>query len=258
MGGMDQPEPAAPERPLPEVVVKAWGLTERAPRGPRPGLTLDRIVRAAVAVARADGLGAVSMSRVAADLGVSTMGLYRYVSDKTQLVTLMVDHAYGTPPPLPANAGWREGLTHWATSMREVLTRDVWVVAVPIASAPLTPNSVAWMEQALAAMRGTTLTPAERMSVLLLISGFVRNEVTLLSGLLAAASADPQTAELMVDYGRALARLTDPERFPALREIIETGVLDDDDDPEEGLGQEFAFGLGRILDGIEALIRSRA
>ena len=68
-----------------------WGLGERPSRGPKPGLTLDRIVTAAVAVADAEGLGALSMRRVATDLGVGTMSLYRYVPGKAELLDLMLD-----------------------------------------------------------------------------------------------------------------------------------------------------------------------
>ncbi|MEP7026735.1 MAG: TetR/AcrR family transcriptional regulator, partial [Actinomycetota bacterium] len=67
---------------LPHSIGLAWGTGERPRRGPKPGLTLDRIVAAGIKVALTDGLGSVSMSRVAAELGRSTMSLYRYVPAK--------------------------------------------------------------------------------------------------------------------------------------------------------------------------------
>ena len=76
---------------LPAAVAAAWGVRESPGKGPKPGLSLERIVQAAITIAARDGLGAVSMSRVAADLGASTMSLYRYVSAKDELVKLMVD-----------------------------------------------------------------------------------------------------------------------------------------------------------------------
>src|SRR5689334_22149881 len=72
-----------------------WGPRERPSRGPKPGLTRDGIVRAAIGVADAEGLAAVSMQRVAAEVGFTTMALYRYVPGKNELVALMVDSAVG-------------------------------------------------------------------------------------------------------------------------------------------------------------------
>ena len=68
---------------LPASIEAAWGLRERPHRGPKPGLSLARIVEAGVQVAEAEGLAAVSMSRVAAELGAAPMSLYRYVRPRT-------------------------------------------------------------------------------------------------------------------------------------------------------------------------------
>ena len=65
---------------LPASIAAAWGLRERPHKGPKPGLSLNRIIDAAVRLAASEGLAAVSMSRVASELGASTMSLYRYVS----------------------------------------------------------------------------------------------------------------------------------------------------------------------------------
>jgi AcrR family transcriptional regulator len=252
---MEQPEPAAG---LPPTVAKAWGLEEPRGKGPRPGLTLDRVVDAAVGVARAEGLAAVSMARVAAALGVSTMALYRYVSGKTELLTLMVDHAWGPPPEPAAAGGWRPRLEHWARAMLASMAKDAWAVGVPISSAPATPNAVAWMDACVAALDGTGLDYTERASVLLLLSGYVRNQVALGASLAAAATTDPDAVALMRDYSRVLARVADPVRFPALAAAVAAGAFDDDDTAgDEGLDAEFSFGLERILDGIEVLVRER-
>jgi hypothetical protein len=77
------------------------------------------------------------------------------------------------------------------------------------------------------------------------VSGFVRNEATLVTDI-AAAGSEPA----FYSYGSMLRRLADAERFPALRRAIDAGALDDDDE----LDGEFRFGLGRILDGTQALI----
>src|SRR5918993_1939838 len=96
---------------LPASIEAAWGVRERPPKGPRPALSLERIVDAAARVAAADGLAAVSMSRVAGDLGVSTMSLYRYVAAKGELLALMADLPFEEPPARRgAEESWRDGL----------------------------------------------------------------------------------------------------------------------------------------------------
>ena len=82
---------------LPGSVAAAWGVRERPHKGPKPGLSLGRIVEAAVRVADTEGLDAVSMGRVAAELGTAPMSLYRHVSAKEELLTMMVDAAWGRP-----------------------------------------------------------------------------------------------------------------------------------------------------------------
>src|SRR5262250_3052406 len=99
--GRDMTDAEAAAGSIPGSVAAAWGVRERPHRGPRPGLSLGRIVDAAVRVADAEGLDAVSMSRVAAELGTAPMSLYRYVTAKDELLALMVDAAYGPPPAQP-------------------------------------------------------------------------------------------------------------------------------------------------------------
>ena len=241
---------------LPPGVETAWGLRERPGKGPRPGLSVDRIVRAAIELAAAEGIAAVSMSRVASSLGVSTMSLYRYVSSKDELLVLMEDTAYGMPPegPAPEEEGWRAALAHWARSHRAVLYRNLWMLRIPISTPPITPHSVAWMERGLVCLRGTGLDEGEKLRIILLVSGFVRNEATLTADVEAAARASGRTAdETMASYSRLLAKLTDPHRFPAVTAALASGALDRADDPDE----EFTFGLERVLDGIEVLVEAR-
>jgi AcrR family transcriptional regulator len=240
---------------LPASIEAAWGLRERPGKGPRPSLSLRRIVDAAVKVADSDGLAALSMSRVAADLGASTMSLYRYVEAKDELLALMVDAAAGTPPGPPApDEGWREGLSRWAWSELAAFRRHPWVVRVPIGGPPTTPNQAVWLERGLACLGGTGLAESEKLSVILLLTGYVRNYATLTADLASdflASSANAQQA--MSAYGRLLARLTDPRRFPALHAAIAAGAFDEPDEPDD----EFVFGLQRVLDGVDVLVRAR-
>jgi AcrR family transcriptional regulator len=239
---------------LPSDVAAAWGLRVHPGKGPKPGLSLERIVAAAVKIASRDGLAAVSMSRVAADLGASTMSLYRYVNAKDELVKLMIDTAWGPPPAAAPGAGWRVGLSGWAWGMRAAFRRHPWATRVPISGLPVMPNEVAWFERALADLGDSGLAEAEKASVIMLVSGYVRTLATLESDLEATVRAAGVTPdEWMAAYPRILTKLADPGRFPALTKFIAAGVFDRADHPDD----EFIFGLERILDGIEVLISSR-
>ena len=241
---------------LPGSVAAAWGVRERPHKGPKPALSLARIVDAAVRVADAEGLDAVSMGRVAAELGAAPMSLYRHLSAKEELLELMVDAAWGDPPAAPA-AGeeWRAGLARWAWAMHAAARRHPWVVRIALNSLPIMPHEVAWFEHALACMTGTGLTEARKASVIMLLAGYVRNLATTEADIAAAIGASGLSPpEWMASYPRMLATLTDAQRFPALTAFIAAGVFETDDGPDD----EFIFGLGRILDGIEVLIQTPA
>ncbi len=240
---------------LPASIELAWGVRERPTKGPKRGLSLERIVEAAVKIAVTDGLGAVSMNRVATNLGASTMSLYRYVESKEELLMLMVDAAGGKPPAVgEPGEGWRAGLARWAWAYRTVLGRHPWMLRVPISGPPVTPNQIAWLDHGLRALGSTHLMEGEKLSAILLLSGFVRNEATLSADLTAAAlAAGVTTPDVMPRYSRLLKRLTDPEQFPAIHAAIAAGALDEEDDEEH----EFIFGLERLLDGIDVLVRER-
>jgi AcrR family transcriptional regulator len=232
---------------LPASIEAAWGRRERPSRGPKPTLSLEQIVHAAIGIARADGLAAVSMARVAQELGAATMSLYRYVAAKDELIALMVDAALGPPTRGDASESWRDGLTRWAWGFHQRLRQHPWSLRVPIGGLPTTPNLVAWLEDALWSLRDTGLSEDAKASVVLLLSGYVRSEGTLTADLVAAGAISDQ---VMSGYSRLMAALADPERFPALHKLLAAGVFEAADDPDK----EFAFGLERILDGVAALI----
>jgi len=239
---------------LPASFEAAWGRGARPSKGPKPGLSLKRIVHAAVDVASAEGLSAVSMSRIASELGAAPMSLYRYLAAKDELLALMVDAAFETLPSAPVpNEAWRAGLSRWAREHLGVLRRYPWVVRIPITGPPVTPNRVLWFERGLACLGGTSLSENEKISVLLLVNGFVRNDALLTSDLRIAAGATGSAVEIP-SYGRLLSGLVDPQRFPALSGAIAAGAFNGPDDPDA----EFNFGLGRILDGVTALLAKAA
>ena len=231
------------ETGLPASVETAWGLRERPSKGPKPGLSLDesslgRQVAAAEGLPRCRWAGG---RRARA----STMSLYRYVASKDELLALMVDAAVGPPPPASQpGEDWRAGLSRWGWSHYQALGSHPWAVRVPIGGPPTTPNGVAWMEAGLASLGETALDEGEKLSVILLLSGYVRNEVTLMADIGAAAAGEENVSAA---WSRLITRLTDAERAPALHRALESGALDEVDDQEDSAGDSSGCSTGHVL-----------
>lgn len=237
---------------LPRGVQLLWGLQEQGRRGPKPSLSRDAIVAAAIGIADAEGLGAVSMARVADQVGASTMALYRYVANKDELLLLMSDAGIDGPPELPAGASWRAALTVWGRAVRAVWLRRPWLLHIPVTGPPAGPHSIAWLEAGLSTLVGTGLSSAERFDVVQVVTTYLRGEAWLNLDLRAASTDDPESFAL--DYGGAFARLIDPERFPELAAIVREGPFGDPDPVEEHHGA----GLEILLDGIARRIDTAA
>ncbi|SHN47250.1 TetR/AcrR family transcriptional regulator [Cryptosporangium aurantiacum] len=233
----------AQPRDLQAAVALLWGEQEQPTRGPKPSLDPRRIAEAAVAVADAEGLDAVSMNKVAAAFGVSAMALYRYVPSKAELVELMVEAVCAERPDLSgAGDDWRAQVTEWARRHLEVFQQHPWLLAATaMRRQAMGPNQLGWMDTALAALRPSGLTAAHQHRIFLLVVGLVRNLVQQSSDY-----DEEHEREWNRLNGELLARHAD--RFPALTDAIAAGAFAPPaDDPLE-------FGVACILDGAQALI----
>ena len=250
------------EDALPRAVALSWGVAEHPQRGPKRELSIERIVDTAIEVADADGLPAVSMSRIASELGFTTMSLYRYVTSKDDVLALMQDAVCAVPIPADdelAGRGadgehdWREGLRRWSMATIEVMRAHPWFPDIPISGIPLMPNNLAVLDWGLREMRALPLTDAEKMSTALLLSSYARA-----IGVVERDVAKSRQAGGPPAYGEAfttaLAELVTPERFPDLAPLVASGTYTDADGGEQ---DDFAFGLDRILDGIEHYVATR-
>ncbi|GAA4099518.1 TetR/AcrR family transcriptional regulator [Nonomuraea soli] len=217
----------------------------------KKGLSLERVVEAAVEVADAEGLESVSMSRVAKQLDVSAMALYRHVATKDELVALMVDTALGAPPP-PAGGGWRESLVYLAEAMRARLLEHPWTALAPVTGPPSSPNQLTWLDRVLHALRDTGLDEAEQLFCALLLSTQVQSGVALA----VTVNRNPAAAALAAGYSDFLDRATADGRLPEVRRLVRAGVFAGAE-MDMSMETEFRFGLERILDGIGALVRVR-
>lgn len=121
-----------------------WERLERPAPAPRQALSPQRIATAAVAIADAEGLEAVTMRRLAAELSVAPMAPYRHVSGKDDLLELMVDHVY-TGLTLPEGLDWRDNLRTLAMRTRELMLGHRWLAQLPPqARLSLTPSGWPW------------------------------------------------------------------------------------------------------------------
>jgi len=240
-----------------------WGEEPRPARGPRPTLTLDRVVAAATALADREGIDALSMRRVAADLGVGTMSLYRYVPGKAELLALMLDRvsdpvecAAGVAPASAAPAaeisGWRDVLAMVARGTYRMYLRHPWLIQVNWTRPVMGPNSLAGIELFMRGLSGLPLTDQERVSLLITLDGFVTGVARQQVQHAALAGETGMTDEEFWSHqAPVLAKAMESGAYPAMAALSEDAF---------GLGWDatFEFGLARLLDGVAALIESRS
>ena len=229
---------------LPRGIALVWGVAASPQRGPKREMSVERIVDAAIELADAEGLGAVSMAAVAARLGYTPMSLYRYVTAKDELTLLMQETALGPPPDhVNSGEGWRIRLAAFHAALLAAYLEHPWVLELPLATLTVTPNSAAWMDAGIAALAGTPLDDDARLSTALLVSGHAR--------MAAAVAAEERRGADFVSGGGSgpgvLASLVTADDYPDLRRALDAGVLESESDP-------FRFGLDRILDGISVHI----
>lgn len=217
--------------------------------GPRPGLTLGRIVTAAIDIADREGLAAVSLARVAAALGTVTTSLYRHVRSKDDLVVVMRDAAAAPPAlPPPDPRRWRESLAAIAWQMHDLYRRHPWVLQVPTSGPPSTPNELLWGEHMLRALSQTTLNAHDQLRAVTLISGYVREQARLTLDPIIADGGDAVTS----DYFGFLGKVLTPNRYPMFCRLFA------DQANTRSIGstaEDFQFGLDRILAGLAELDR---
>jgi AcrR family transcriptional regulator len=202
-----------------------WMSPGRPRKGRKPAFSRAAIITAAVALADAEGLNAVTMRRVAAQVGAGVMSLYSYAPDKETLLLLMVDHVNAELTPAdPLTGDWRADLKAIGHAQRALMLRHPWLAtALSTRRWSLGPHTLAFLEHALAALRPARLDGGAKLEVFSLLTGFVTGHVadeiaqSAVSGspglaaaearYLAAVSADghhPELAEALAAPGRPL------------------------------------------------------
>lgn len=226
-----------------------WTRAEPGSRKPR--FTRDDIAAAAIRIADSEGLEAVSMRRIAADLGSGTMTLYHYVRTKDELLTLVTDAVMGEVA-LPAEhvlpADWKEAMTLIANRSRTALLRHPWMLDIHD-DPPIGPNSVRHFDQSYAAVAALPITLAQRMEVIMGVDEYVfghcmhqRNN---------DHGDDASFGREMLGY---VADLIATGEYPQLSAMVEAEGLEPVWDQMEAAMRDpgrFDRNLARLLDGFE-------
>ncbi|WP_431970302.1 TetR/AcrR family transcriptional regulator [Nocardia sp. bgisy134] len=231
-----------------------WGLAPRSKRGPKPKLTVDDIAKTAIRIADLEGLAAVTLRRVADDLGVTAMSLYGYVPSKAELLDLIADRVYRDyPMPDGSPSGWRARLETIARANRTMYLAHPWLLQIA-ASRPIPgPQLTAKYDYELRSIDDLGLSDTEMDLVVTLVNDYVRGAARTAVDAARAESETGRTDRQWWDaYEPALAQVLDPARFPTAVRVgsaagAEYGAAYDPD-------RAFEFGLDRLLDGLERFV----
>jgi AcrR family transcriptional regulator len=230
-----------------------WGVRRRR-RGPRPSLSGEQVVTTATGIADQEGLGRLSMRRLADELGITAMSLYGYVPSKAELLDVMADRAYAeiTFSGSPATP-WQEKLTALAGQHWDLLLAHPWLLQIAASRPLLGPGVTAFYDAELSAVDGLGLTGIDMDLIVSLLDDYVRGAAR---GAVEAAQAQAHTGvsdqQWWQTYGPLLAEVLDPARFPTAVRVgaaagAEYGAAHDP-------ARSFKFGLRRVIDGIEAFM----
>ena len=226
-----------------------WDAHAPANRGPKPGLTLEQIGRAGMAIADEQGLDAVSMRAIAERLGFTTMSLYRYVPSKTDLLAVILELAIGDAlPGVIASEGiWSERLANWARESLMLFRRHPWLQQVAVPSSLLGPMRIAWIEAGLDTITNLDLPLPDKMEAVLAVYAYVYGV-----GRLDQEWRDDPDQGWNTD-SPLMQRISHDARFPHMAALVQSGFMDEPtataaDTPYADT--DFEFGLQCLLDGI--------
>ncbi|MGW4231449.1 TetR/AcrR family transcriptional regulator [Streptomyces sp. NPDC004980] len=229
---------------VPEVI---WARPERAGRGPKPAFSRADIAAAAVRIADEEGLDAVSMRKVAAELGCGTMSLYNYVPRKEDLYELMFDAvSAGYDLPEKPSGDWRADILALAHQARAMMHRHTWVPRLMSPVYGFSPNSLAYIEYALSCLDGFDAPFGEKMELVAMVNGvittYVSNEIATAERSRSLPWSEEQEQEIRTRY---LISQIATGRYPRMA----AGFAEDPGPIDlEGV---FDRALGRVLDSFD-------
>lgn len=224
----------------------------RPRRNPRSTLTREQIVAEALRLLDSEGIGALSMRKLAAGLGAGATSLYWHVANRDELIELILDEIYAEIdlPDADEAQDWRAATRRSAHSMRATILRHRWVVSVldHLVTAHLGPNQTRMAERMLALLEtaGFPLPEAERTlnTISAYVIGVAIGEAAMHNWL----DRHGQTAQDWIDSAMQQAKQATQDS-PRLREVVTSY---EDKDPQKAQEEDFEYGLERVLDGLQA------
>jgi AcrR family transcriptional regulator len=223
-------------------------MTPPQDRGPGlRGLTRERVLRAAVGLADTGGIDALTMRRLGEELGVEAMSLYKHVANKDDLLDGMIDSVFGEIYLPAGGTDWRTSMHQRASSVREVMARHRWAVGLMESRTAPGPATLRHHDAVLGTLREAGF------SVELAAHAFSALDSYLYGFALQERSLPFDTAEQTAEAAEMILAQLPADDYPHLTELVREHVLQ----PGYDYGNEYAFGLDLILDGLERAVRRR-
>lgn len=198
-----------------------WDTPARGSRGPAPGRSRDDIVAAAIALADAEGLGAVSMRAVAAALDTSAGSLYRYLPSRDDLLDLMTDQVAGELYPFPDGDGaWLDAMLLLGRHQLALYRRHRWLLDVSHRPSGLGPRTLAWFDHCLRVLQPVESATTAKFEAIAMMTGVA----TLFARAEASTSATGFTGIDFAAYPHLAAALTRPPVPPPTQDLFERAL----------------------------------
>ncbi len=239
----------------------------RTAPGPKPALSVDAIVNAAIAVADADAMDGLSLRAVGERLGRTAMALYTYVPTKRELIDLMYDQAHAEmPTEHDLSGGWRPAAESWADRLQALYLRHPWLLQVSHARPVLGPHEQGVLESVLRVLDGTGLEPSEVRPVVSALFSLVRDAARSVAEARAAAGTTGTTdTEWWTVRSRLMQELVPDfaQRFPLSARLSQQAPPPlSSSDPatrwEREAQEAFTTGRSILLDGVALMARRRS
>lgn len=251
-------KPATPDPARTLSLLWRHSLEPSRTRGPRPSLTVDRVVEAAITIADEQGLDAVTVREVAQAVGASPMSVYTYVpGGKTELIELMTDAVYlRADRPAWGKLRWRERVKAVADQNRALYAAHPWLIQASTSRPPLGPGVITKYEYELSAFDGLGLSDIDVDAALTFVLGFVQANARSAAEAAALPEATAMTdAAWWEAQAELIGRVVDPKKFPRASRIGEAAGA-----AQGGAYQAdaaYRFGMDRVLDGLGRLVERK-
>lgn len=217
----------------PHYAIAAWTMTVN---DSAKGLSVHKVVQAAIQIADHEGLNAVTIRSVAKHTGFSTMAVYRHIESRDELMLLLFEAVLGQAPDF-VESSWQNNVRAWATKLLQRYAKHPWVLDLPTVGVPTMPNHISWVEQILRTLAPTGLSLQARLDVALLIDGHVRQFATT-----AIPNAVNTTHALNLQWLQEVAA----DAAPTLLLAMQQGAL------QSQAGPDFMVGMDIIIKGVES------